>query len=64
MNGIFESMIRPVYKYEETILRLMGDAILAFFGAQIAHEVGLMQKRRAPHPALLLCTFTCFPCRY
>ncbi|HXD09647.1 MAG TPA: adenylate/guanylate cyclase domain-containing protein, partial [Anaerolineales bacterium] len=38
MNGIFEFMIRPVYKYEGTIPRLMGDAILAFFGAPIAHE--------------------------
>jgi predicted ATPase/class 3 adenylate cyclase len=38
MNGVFESMIRPVYKYEGTVARLMGDAILAFFGAPIAHE--------------------------
>ncbi|HET7142617.1 MAG TPA: adenylate/guanylate cyclase domain-containing protein, partial [Anaerolineales bacterium] len=38
MNGIFEHMIRPIYKYEGTIPRLMGDAILAFFGAPIAHE--------------------------
>src|SRR5512147_1721107 len=38
INGIFEFMIRPVYKYEGTVPRLMGDAILAFFGAPIAHE--------------------------
>jgi predicted ATPase/class 3 adenylate cyclase len=38
INGIFEYMIRPVYKYEGTVPRLMGDAILAFFGAPIAHE--------------------------
>ncbi len=38
MNGVFEQMIRPVYKYEGTVARLMGDAILAFFGAPIAHE--------------------------
>ncbi len=31
-------MIQPVYKYEGTLARLMGDAILAFFGAPIAHE--------------------------
>ena len=31
-------MIRPVYTYEGTVARLMGDAILAFFGAPIAHE--------------------------
>lgn len=38
MNGAFEVMIRPVYKYEGTVGRLMGDAVLAFFGAPIAHE--------------------------
>src|SRR5258707_10199913 len=38
MNGAFERMIRPIYKYEGTIPRLMGDAVLAFFGAPIAHE--------------------------
>ncbi len=38
MNGIYEYMIRPIYKYEGTVPRLMGDAILAFFGAPIAHE--------------------------
>jgi len=38
MNGVFECMIRPVYKYEGFVPRLMGDAILAFFGAPIAHE--------------------------
>ncbi|HEY5574569.1 MAG TPA: adenylate/guanylate cyclase domain-containing protein [Anaerolineales bacterium] len=38
INGAFEHMIRPVYKYEGTVARLMGDAILAFFGAPIAHE--------------------------
>ncbi len=38
MNGVFEHMIRPVYKYEGTVARLMGDAILAFFGAPVAHE--------------------------
>lgn len=38
MNGAFERMIRPVYAYEGIVARLMGDAILAFFGAPIAHE--------------------------
>lgn len=38
MNGVFERMIRPIYKYEGIVPRLMGDAILAFFGAPIAHE--------------------------
>lgn len=38
MNGAFEHLISPVYAYEGTLARLMGDAILAFFGAPIAHE--------------------------
>lgn len=38
VNGAFERLIRPVYRYEGTLARLMGDAILAFFGAPIAHE--------------------------
>ena len=38
MNGAFENLIAPVYRYEGTLARLMGDAILAFFGAPIGHE--------------------------
>ena len=38
INGAFECLIAPVYRYEGTLARLMGDAILAFFGAPIAHE--------------------------
>lgn len=38
MNGAFERLIAPVYRYEGTLARLMGDGILAFFGAPIAHE--------------------------
>lgn len=38
MNGAFDYLIEPVYRYEGTLARLMGDAILAFFGAPIAHE--------------------------
>ncbi len=38
MNGAFEHMIKPIYRFEGTVARLMGDAILAFFGAPIAHE--------------------------
>ncbi len=38
MNGAFQHLITPVYTYEGTLARLMGDAILAFFGAPIGHE--------------------------
>jgi class 3 adenylate cyclase/tetratricopeptide (TPR) repeat protein len=38
MNAAYEHLIAPVYRYEGTVARLMGDAILAFFGAPRAHE--------------------------
>jgi class 3 adenylate cyclase/tetratricopeptide (TPR) repeat protein len=38
MNGAYEHLIAPVYRYEGTLARLMGDAIFALFGAPIAHE--------------------------
>jgi ABC-type oligopeptide transport system substrate-binding subunit/class 3 adenylate cyclase/tetratricopeptide (TPR) repeat protein len=38
MEGAFDVLIEPVYRYEGTLARLMGDAVLAFFGAPIAHE--------------------------
>lgn len=38
MNGAFAFMIAAVNRYEGTVGRLMGDAILALFGAPEAHE--------------------------
>ncbi|MEN8242738.1 MAG: adenylate/guanylate cyclase domain-containing protein, partial [Chloroflexota bacterium] len=38
MNQAFEYLIAPIYEYEGTLARLMGDSVLAFFGAPIAHE--------------------------
>ena len=38
MNAAFQRLIEPVERYEGTVARLMGDAILAFFGAPLAHE--------------------------
>ncbi|MFO7663245.1 MAG: adenylate/guanylate cyclase domain-containing protein, partial [Chloroflexota bacterium] len=38
VNGAFEQMVPPIYKYEGTVARLTGDGLLAFFGAPIAHE--------------------------
>src|SRR5215216_3605790 len=38
MNGAFAFLNASVTKYDGTIARLLGDAILAFFGAPIAHE--------------------------
>jgi class 3 adenylate cyclase len=38
MNRAFELLTAPVARYEGTVARLMGDALLAFFGAPTAHE--------------------------
>ena len=38
MNELFELMSGAVFRYEGTIAQLQGDAMLAFFGAPVAHE--------------------------
>jgi class 3 adenylate cyclase len=38
MNRAFQRLNAPIVRYEGTVAKLMGDAVLAFFGAPIAHE--------------------------
>ncbi|RYE88676.1 MAG: hypothetical protein EOP19_00595, partial [Hyphomicrobiales bacterium] len=38
MNGAFQFMNASVSRYGGTVSRLMGDAVLALFGAPVAHE--------------------------
>jgi class 3 adenylate cyclase/tetratricopeptide (TPR) repeat protein len=38
MNAAFKHLIEPITRYGGMVARLMGDAILAFFGAPMAHE--------------------------
>lgn len=38
MNRAFDLITPAIYRYEGTVARLMGDALLAFFGAPVAHE--------------------------
>lgn len=38
MNEAFAHLIGPIERYEGLVARLMGDAVLAFFGAPVAHE--------------------------
>ncbi|HYN70538.1 MAG TPA: adenylate/guanylate cyclase domain-containing protein, partial [Candidatus Eisenbacteria bacterium] len=38
INEAFDLMSKAVFRYEGTIAQLQGDAMLAFFGAPIAHE--------------------------
>ncbi|HXV72740.1 MAG TPA: adenylate/guanylate cyclase domain-containing protein [Acidimicrobiia bacterium] len=47
MNGLFERLIAPIYRYEGTLAQLRGDAVLAFFGAPIAHEDDPVRAIRA-----------------
>lgn len=38
MNEAFPCMTAPIKRYGGTVARLMGDGLLAFFGAPVAHE--------------------------
>jgi class 3 adenylate cyclase len=38
MNEAFHHLTAPITRYEGTVARLMGDGVLAFFGAPVAHE--------------------------
>jgi class 3 adenylate cyclase len=38
MNGVFEAVTEPVQRYEGTVGKLLGDGMLAFFGARSSHE--------------------------
>jgi class 3 adenylate cyclase/tetratricopeptide (TPR) repeat protein len=38
MDEAFEYLTEPIDRFGGTVARLMGDAILAFFGAPVAHE--------------------------
>ena len=49
MNTALERVAPAIYRYEGTIARLMGDALVAFFGAPVAHEDDPV---RAVHAAL------------
>ncbi len=47
MNRAFDQISQAIHRYEGTIARLMGDAILAFFGAPVAHEDDPARAARA-----------------
>lgn len=38
MTGAYDHLTAPVHRYEGTVAKLMGDGMLAFFGAPVAHE--------------------------
>ncbi|NIV30463.1 MAG: hypothetical protein GWN58_13490, partial [Anaerolineae bacterium] len=47
MNGAFDRFYPAIYQYEGSIARLLGDALLAFFGAPVAHEDDPVRAVRA-----------------
>ncbi len=38
LNHAFDCIAPVIYRYEGTIARILGDSLLAFFGAPVAHE--------------------------
>ena len=38
MNRAFQHLTAPISRYDGTVSRLLGDAVLALFGAPVAHE--------------------------
>lgn len=38
MTGVYDRFAQVIYRYEGTIARLLGDALVAFFGAPVTHE--------------------------
>ncbi|MBN1836872.1 MAG: AAA family ATPase, partial [Spirochaetales bacterium] len=47
MNGAYEALLPPVRRHGGTVARLMGDGLLAFFGAPTAHEDDPLRALRA-----------------
>jgi len=47
MTGAFERITPVIYHYEGTVARLVGDALVAFFGAPVAHEDDPIRAVRA-----------------
>lgn len=47
MHVAFPRLIEPIYRYEGTLAQLLGDAVLAFFGAPIAHDDDPIRAVRA-----------------
>jgi len=47
MTGAYDRFAQAAYLYEGTIARLLGDAVVAFFGAPVAHEDDPIRAVRA-----------------
>lgn len=47
MTGVYDRFAQVIYLYEGTIARLLGDALVAFFGAPVMHEDDPIRAIRA-----------------
>jgi class 3 adenylate cyclase len=52
VSGVHERVSQAVYLYEGTIAQLLGDGVLAFFGAPLAHEDDAERAIRAAQEIL------------
>ena len=50
IDGAFKVLTPPIQRYGGTVARLLGDAVLAFFGAPVAHEDDAPDRGGAPPP--------------
>jgi class 3 adenylate cyclase len=47
LDPVLERMMEAVHRYEGTVNQIMGDGIMALFGAPIAHEDPAVRARYA-----------------
>jgi class 3 adenylate cyclase/tetratricopeptide (TPR) repeat protein len=51
-NSAFEALVEPIHRFDGTVARFMGDALLALFGAPVAHEDDPIRACRAAREML------------
>ncbi len=73
LDPVLEYMMEAVHHHEGTVNQVMGDGIMALFGAPLAHEDHAVRGllRGAPHAgirgratATRCCASTARPCRF
>jgi ABC-type oligopeptide transport system substrate-binding subunit/class 3 adenylate cyclase len=47
VNGVHRRVVEAIYRYEGTVAQLLGDGVLAFFGAPVTHEDDPIRAARA-----------------
>src|ERR1700737_3961437 len=47
LEAFFAALVRPIHRYEGTVEKYMGDAVMAVFGAPVSHEDDAERSVRA-----------------